>query len=1553
MKWMIAWFATNHMVANTLMGFIILVGLAALTRIPVKDYPDFESHIISVSVPYPGAAPGEVETGVCVRIEEQVEGIIGIKEVRSTAEEGLCTVRIDLFFDADMSEVLEEVKNKVNAIDTFPEETEKPIIRKLTQPNVVAEIAITGPLEERALKELGRRIRDDILDLPGVTQAAVANTRPYEISVEVSEVSLQRNKLTFDDVAAALRRRSVDLPGGSIKNDQGEVLLRIRGQAYWGGELENLAVIVRDDGDRVLLKDVAQVVDGFADTSQGLWFDGKPAALVQVGRVGNQDVRHISESVRRYVAQSASRYGEGVELTIWKDKAIELTDRLGVLVDSGMQGLLMVLILLALFLRPHLALWVAAGIPIAFLGAISLLYLFGYSIDGITLIGFVLAVGLLVDDAVVVGESVYVAHRQGAGQLAGAIEGAQQVLTPVTFGVLTTVVAFLPLLVPFGVVSQAMAITAAAVICCLVFSLIECQMVLPAHLGHRSERMPLGEFGMTFLAVVVIAAFIIAPDTRSGIALAVGAAAVVYATYLAGAIGRLGAAFARMQVRFEQGLESFVNGRFRRAAKLAFHARYMTCALAFAALASSVGIVVGGHLPFTTMLPVKDDRVVARLTMPIGVSENTTTQVVAQLAESARRVQQQLAAEYEEAPILHIMEALGGHPAAATALNSVRELSGSHLGEVIIQLTPSEERAITTDEVAEIWRNANGPATQAEELIFTTDSVEISPAIDILVSGDDLDDLRNIVAAIRAELAEYSGVYDIADTLSVGKQELKLSVRPVGEALGVTLSDLGRQVRQAFYGEEVQRIQRGRDDIRLMVRYTAAERRSLDSLYDLRVRTPSSAEVPFGAVAEVQAGRGLSVIERTGGVRSVNVTARVDPVHTSGGAILSQLDAGFLAKTVGQYAGVSYSLESLRQQEETGAGIGPLILLALFAIFALLAIPLQSHTQPLIVMMALPFALLGAVWGHALMKFFGIIVGLSMPSIAGVVAASGVVINSTLVLVHGVNRFRADGDSLEDALVNAAVTRFRPIFITTVTTFTGLLPLMLSNSVQAQPMIPMAVSLAYGILFSSVAALFVVPALWLILDDFSGGTKRVKGILGDLIGAAPRLSTWVARYPYLQESLRAQDFKNLEIPDGLGFDLETLKIARQGLVRLYYQREFGRQEMLSQLGVIAAKSPKMDVLVSEARTWAEQRTFQLGVHMTRGVIAPVDAARPLSDILDTSMAVLLSVAKEEFIAKHGGIPGGCIALVALGSLGRREFATGGPLNLLFLYDHDQAPSNAMALTPQSGQAQFLKRLMRVSGNSSPERITPRSWHEQFLKRLMWVLGNLSPDGTLYQTRPAFVLPGTDGDVAACPLPEFMERLGNSASPAELRLLTHARVIEAEGDLGIQFEDFQRSTLSKAHDLGAVAADIASIMKRLRRQHDTAGIWAVRDRPGGLAEVELAAEYLQIACANKAPEILVSGIVPTFEAAIEHRLLDAKTGKELADAATLWQNLEGFFRMTCSDAFDPKTTSFDQKQIIAEFCGLDGFHALPALIADTAKRTEEHLDNLLTGAGLRR
>ena len=1516
MKRVIAWFATNHVAANLLMGFAVLAGLSALTQIPVKLYPDFDVPVISVTVEYLGAAPQEVETGVCARVEEAIEGLVGIRQVISLAKEGVCTLTINLFFDADKEKLLAEIENQVNAIDTFPSQAEKPIFQLAEVTSVVAEVALTGPSDERELKELARNARDHLLRMPEITQAQVTNSRPYEISVEVSRDSLLRNDLSFTQVADALRQRSLDLPGGSIKTSDGEVLLRSTGQAYWGEELEALAITTRPDGTRVLLKDVARVVDGFADTGQSVAFDGKPAALIQVSRTGDQDIREVSAAIKRFTSEAPALLGEDVEVTLWRDDSMRVSNRLAALVGSGVQGLLLVLILLALFLRPHLALWVAAGIPIAFLGAIFLLYALGYSIDFISLIGFILAIGMLVDDAVVVGERAHVFQQRGDGQLSGAIQAAQDVMVPVTFGVLTTAAAFAPMLFAEGTIGQIVNYTAATVICCLVFSLIECQLVLPAHLGHRSSRVPLGEFGLTFLMILIVAVFAFSPNLSTSLGLSVVAISLVWAAHLTGHLGRLGAAFARMQVRFESMLEAFIHGGFARLLESVLQARRITLSIAVFAIILSVATVLGGHLPYVMFLPVQGDRVVARLIMSPGAPEELTKQALSRLSTSAHAVQAKLAVSEKAPPVLHIVEVMGSHPSSGIGLRSRGVTVGANLGEVAMQLTPGETRDISTNEVARLWREATGPLPDAKTLVFITNRVQPRNEIDLLLRSGDLDELQAAVAAVKRELSQYSGVFDISDSLQEGKDELRLSLKPAGEALGLTLSQLAGQVRQAFYGEEVQRIQRGRDDVRLMVRYTEQERRSLDSLYGMRVQVPGGGEVPLAAVAELESAKGYSTITRTDGQRSINVMARVSPEEAG---LIASIDAGLFDDLIADFDGVNYSVISAQEQQDIVTSMLPVLFLSGFAIFALLAIPLRSYTQTLMVLSVIPFAFVGAVFGHLFMKLFGDIPGLSLPSLLGMLAASGVVVNATLVLLEGFNNYRAAGESMQEALTHASISRFRPILITTVTTFVGLVPFMASDSVQAQSLIPMAVSLAFGVVAASTAALLVVPAFWLFVQDVQRGARRVTGAVGELVGDAPRLSRWAARFPYVEESLRTREFQDLMVTDGLGLDEESAQIARRGLVRVYYEREFSLDVMSAQLDAVAVNAPKLDDLVVEVRTWAEQRSFQLGVHMLRGVISPRDAAAPLSDILQACLGALASAAKKEVSLKHPELRQGQLMLIGLGELGRREFATGSSLEFMLVYDQAGRRSGLTVEDPQPAYSQVLRLFERL-------------------------LRDLSPEDMLFQVGPGYAPARQGAGVIA--FSRLQSLCDSDISIPDLRRLVHARSIYSEGELDVKFEHLRRTTISGPQDLKQIADNLEGARAKLRADAPRKNYWEVTGIPGGLREAEFAAECLQLAHASRVGEMRVNGLVPTFETAAARGLLDPQVARDFIAAVNLWQNLNGFIRMTFPESFNPKEARAEQKQIIVEFCGLREFPELPNLIADRALKTSRHLDRLL-------
>jgi multidrug efflux pump subunit AcrB len=1095
MNGLIAWFANNHIAANLLLILLILSGALAIDQMPQKAMPDIDVNIITVGVPYLGASPEEVEQSVCIRIEESLDGIVDVKKISSAATEGMCLVSVELLEDADASTALDNVKNRVDAIDTFPEETEKPIIAQVTIIRSVMDIALTGPEDERTLKTLGQRVRDEIAALPNVTQVNLTNTRPYEISIEVSEQSLRRHGLTFNQVADTVRMRSLDMPGGSIKTTNGEILLRTQGQAYWGSEFEQLLIRTKSDGTRLYLKDVATIIDGFEDTDQMLRFDGKPAAIIRVSRVGEQDIQDITSTVNHYLDSAQSHLPKGVKLTVWNDNSKSLKDRLNTLINSARQGFLLVLILLAIFLRPRIAFWVSAGIPVAFMGALYICYLLGLSIDSISLFGFILVLGLLVDDAIVVGENVHSMQLQEKSLLTAAIKGTQDVSMPVIFGVLTTIAAFVPMMFAPGSMGQIQIIIATTVICCLLISLLESQLILPAHLGYKRINSNSSEIALLIIPVTAIVMLDFSWDMRSYIAMMIAAGSVLLALWVAGIAEPIADWLIARQLYFSRSLEYLIEVKFRTLSIKAMSMRYTIIAAAWSILIVTIAVVASGRLPFSFFPPVASDQVIAKLTMPPGTPASVTNKVIQHLEKSARSVRTQLNEQYPEAPpVTHILAAVGSHPTGNLgpgANGSAVGSTGGHLGEVTLQLTPGESRKIETREVADRWRELSGSIPDAIELKFDSSLFSMGNAIDIQLEGNDLNELRIVAEKLRTKLGEYPGVFDITDSFRSGKQELKLYILPSGEALGLSLETLARQIRQAFYGEEAQRIQRGRDDVKVMVRYTEAERQSLTALQSMRIRTDDGKEVPFATVAEAQLGQGFSSINRSDRRRVIHVIADVDRTRLSPNEVIHDLRAGAIDTIMRDHPQIAYSLDG--EQREQGEALSTLLLfasIALFVIFALLAIPLKSYHQPLIIMTVIPFAYVGAIWGHMLIKSVGIVSGLVMMSVMGIVAASGVSVNSNLVLVDNINNRIKNGQTITDAVLDAVVSRCRPIVLTSLTTFIGLTPLMLNRSVQAQFLIPMAASLAFGVMLATLVTLLVVPSGYMVLEDIKALALR-------------------------------------------------------------------------------------------------------------------------------------------------------------------------------------------------------------------------------------------------------------------------------------------------------------------------------------------------------------------------------------------------------------------------------------------------------------------------------
>lgn len=1052
MRGLISWFAHNGVAANLLMAVIIVMGAVTIPELKKQIFPEYAVDLVTVSVDFRGGTPEEIEETVCIRIEEEIQDLDGIKKISSTAAEGNGTVTVEVAPGYDSRRLLDDVKSRVDSIDTFPDETEKPVVRELLNRRQVINVSISGNTDEKTLKRLAEQVRDEIIDLPGITQAQMVNARDYEISIEVSEDALRRHNLTFDFVAQRVRRFSLDLPGGSLKTETGDILLRTKGQAYVGQDFKKLPLLTKPDGTKLYLEDVATVVDGFTDTDEWAFFNGKPSMMVSVYRVGDQNAITVSETIHDYVEQAHARMPEGIAIEIWKDDASFLRGRIDLLLRNAASGLVLVFIVLALFLRMQLAFWVTIGIPISFLGALALMPLYGGSINMVSLFSMILVLGIVVDDAIVVGESIFTEQQHGNPGVEGAVRGTQTVGIPVIFGVLTTMAAFSPMLFLPGYMGNIWGVIPLAVIPALLFSLIESQLVLPHHLSGK--RAPKGIVRSPNLLV------------------------------------RMWRAFFGF---FDWALQWFIRNIYGPALRGMLNWRYVTMAVAVATLMLTLGLVGGGFLEFTFFPQVEADYVIGTVTFPLETPATVTERAIKKMQAAAERLQQEMDASSGEKAFRHVLATVGNQPLTRESRENAGGRStdggGSHIGEIGIELAPSESRTISSGDLANRWRDLTGSIPGAVELKFTADLLAGASDIDFQLRGRDTKELRQVADQLKAKLAEYPGVYDITDSFRGGKPEVKLALNSKGEALGLTLQDLANQVRQGFYGEEAQRIQRGRDDIRVMVRYPREERSSLGDLESMRIRTPSGNEVPFSTVAEASLGRGFAKIRRVDRERVINVTADVDASQTNENTVIEDVSRTFLDPLIAtEYSNVSFSLEGQqREQIEMLSELAMGFAAALFVIYVLMAIPFKSYTQPLIVMIAVPFGIVGAVWGHAFMGY-----ELSIMSMFGLVALTGVVVNDSLVLVNYINSHRNEGKGLLDAVRTAGLVRFRPILLTSLTTAAGITPLMLEQSVQAQFLIPMAVALAFGVLFATVISLVLVPAMYLIIEDIKQAGRWVS-----------------------------------------------------------------------------------------------------------------------------------------------------------------------------------------------------------------------------------------------------------------------------------------------------------------------------------------------------------------------------------------------------------------------------------------------------------------------------
>jgi multidrug efflux pump subunit AcrB len=1042
MKGMIAWFAKNHVAANLLMLFLLLAGAVTGLTMKVEVFPEFSLDMITVTTEYPGASPSEVEEAIIRRIEERVAGLSGIKRIDSTARESLGTVTIEVMKDWPLKKLLDEVKSEVDSITTFPNEAERPIVREVTRRNRVISLAVYGDASESTIKNLAENIKNEIINLPGITQVDLSGIKTGEIHMEISEETLRRYGLTLGKVADAVRKGSLDLPAGRVKTMGGEILIRTKGRRYYADEYRDVPILTNPDGTNVTLGQIADISDGFQDVDLEARFQGKPTALIEVFRVADQNALTVAKTIKKFAEKIRPTLPEGIDIGIYNDRSVMLKSRIDLLLRNMALGLILVSIMLGLFLDVKLAFWVTLGIPISFLAGLWMLPYFDVSINMISLFGFIMVLGIVVDDAIVIGENVFRKYEEGLNPQEGSIEGAVEVGVPVIFAVLTTVAAFWPLLSGTGNMGKIMRNIPIVVILVLLGSLVESLAILPAHLNRSHKRKTRHR-------------------SKQG-----------------------------KEKWMSRGLKWFIRGPYTKMVTFCVRWRYATVAVGIALLLLTAGVWKGGWIRFTFFPKVEGDTLTCSITMPAGTSVSRTEAVVKRLEETARETIGEIEKERPDdgEPLLEYMISLVGMHTGGRGPHRGVGQSGSHLAQVFVQLLEGEKRDVSAMELVKLWRKKVGVIPDADSITFQSDLFSAGNPVEVHLSLDDHEQLLAAADDLKRELGKYPGVFDVSDSFLPGKEEMQLKLKPAARSLGLTLNDLAQQVRHAFYGAEALRLQRDQDEVKVLVRYPEEERRSLGHVEEMRIRTSDGQEVPFGQVAEVTMKQGYASIERAQRLRVIKVTADVDESVANANEVRMDLETRLLPDMKFKYADLRYTMEGEgKEQKESLADVVQGFSVALFCIYALLAIPFKSFSQPLVVMSAIPFGLVGAIAGHLIMGL-----NLSLLSLMGMVGLSGVVVNDSLVLIDAANRLRDQGANTQESVIRAGGLRFRAIILTSLTTFAGLTPMLLEKSIQAQFLIPMAVSLGFGVLFATGITLLLVPCGYAILDDVHHmfGVKR-------------------------------------------------------------------------------------------------------------------------------------------------------------------------------------------------------------------------------------------------------------------------------------------------------------------------------------------------------------------------------------------------------------------------------------------------------------------------------
>ena len=1053
MKAILAAFARNTVFANIVLVLVFIAGYLATTLMIRETFPEFSLDMITISVPYPGADPEEVEEGISRKIEEAIEGLEGVKQYTTNSSEGVATANIEVREEYDVDEVLDRVRTRVNAISTFPVDAEKPVISELLLKDVVTLLYLSGDLSERRIKEWAESVKDEIQQLPGISQVSTFGARDYEIAVEISESRLRQYNLTFDDVATAIRRSSLNLAGGTIRTREEEIRVRTMGRKYTGEELAGIVVLARPEGDLITLDRLARIDDGFAEDPIAATINGDPALLLIVYKTPEEDALEISRTIDAYVGDKQHRLPDGVNMKVLYDNTQMLRSRIDLLLKNGIIGLIIVFLSLWCFLNARLSFWAGMGIPVSIAGALVILWGIGGTINMISLFGLIMVLGIVVDDAIVVGEAIYVHRQQGKPALRAAVDGVVEVGMPVVAAVLTTVVAFVPLFYVGGIMGKFISILPAVVIACLVVSLVECLFLLPAHLSHL-------------------------PGPGDA----------------APAAGLLTRRLSGVQQATTTWMAFFVARIYRPFLARALKWRYVSLATALAVLMLTIGLVRGGFIKFEVFPKLDGFIMTATAEFPSGTPSEVTRRAIDQIEAALLRLQAKTTTR-------------SGEPLVADRLTLVGQTlgdmpqTGPHYGSVQAILLDSEARGIHSEDLMVRWEKEVGMLPGIKSLTFT--GMEAGPPgdpIEVWLQGNDMDDILVAADELMARLRQFDGVYQVRSDFSPGKNEMRLRLKPEARSLGLTVEDLARQVYAGYYGNEALRLQRGRDDIRVKVRYTADERSRLSDLERVRIRTAKGLEVPLISVADVTFAPGYATITRTDGMRRVAVSAGVDSKKANANEIFAELSTHYFPALKQHHPGLFVDMQG--EQKKMRESFGSLYVgfpLAVLGIFIIIATMFRSYAQPFVIMFTVPFGIIGAVLGHMLLGY-----DLSMMSLFGMVALTGVVVNDAIVLIERINENMACGMPFFDAIIHGGTRRFRAIFLTTVSTVGGLAPLIMETDFQARFLIPMALSIAAGVAFATILTLVLIPSLMVILNDFRRlGFRLREGQWPDRLAVEP------------------------------------------------------------------------------------------------------------------------------------------------------------------------------------------------------------------------------------------------------------------------------------------------------------------------------------------------------------------------------------------------------------------------------------------------------------------